>query len=97
MDCRLFSNGSEYSATIRNISLNGAFLWSAFMPAAGSKISIKIESSLIKNPLSLEGHVIRNEPPNKDQEGVNAFAMKFQQISLSLFELIGKLFDQQSS
>jgi hypothetical protein len=64
-----------HDANVMNLSLDGAFLRSAFVPPKGSHVVITLETPLLKNILTAESEVVRTESASRD--GVGAFAVRF--------------------
>jgi len=60
MICRFISDDKEYDALLLDLSHEGAFLSSTFLPARQSKILITFEADCLKAPLTLKGTVTRN-------------------------------------
>jgi hypothetical protein len=95
LDCRFVFDGKEYDAVIRNISLLGAFLWSAFIPPCDSIVTIKLETPLMKNLIILEGSVVRRDSQYTERDTAGAFAITFCSSSPGLLRLIDKLMHPQ--
>ena len=95
LDCRIIFEGNEYDAFIKDISPMGAFLWSAFMPPPAADVSIKVETSFIRTPLTLDGKIVRRECRETEQGTMGAFAVKFKTSSPALTLLISKLTNPQ--
>ena len=91
LKCQFTFGGVSHEAFIRDISLNGAFLWSTVVPAQGSNVLIRLETPLLKNTLALEGKVVRTDRTPKDHVNENAFAISFSHASAELIVLISKL------
>jgi hypothetical protein len=92
LECQFTFGEGTYEAQIRNLSLNGAFLWSPFIPPQNSHIVITLKTPLLKNTLTVESEVVRTERASKN--GVSAFAVRFSHNSLDLIELIKDLVSQ---
>ena len=91
LKCQFTFSGVSHEAFIRDISLNGAFLWSSFVPAQGCDVLIRLETPLLKNTLVLEGKVVRTDHTPTDHGDENAFAIRFSHASAELIVLISKL------
>ena len=89
LSCQFSFEGLLHDAYIMNLSLNGAFLWSTFIPPKGSHVVITLKTPLLKNGLTLESEVVRTQGAMKD--GINAFAVRFSHNSLDLIELVKNL------
>jgi hypothetical protein len=92
LNCQFSFEGLLHEAHIINLSLNGAFLWSSFVPPKGSHIVITLKTPLLKNTLTVESHVVRTQGVLKD--GASAFAVRFSHNSLDLIELVKNLVAQ---
>jgi hypothetical protein len=92
LGCQFTFEGAVHDGYIVNLSLNGAFLRSLFIPPEGSHIAVTLKTPLAKNILTLESEVVRTDSALKD--GVGAFAVRFSYSSLDLIELIKNLISQ---
>jgi hypothetical protein len=92
LGCRFTFEGLIHDAYIMNISLNGAFLWSPFLPSKGGHVIISLKSPLLKETLNLESEVVRTECVSND--GFSAFAVRFSHSSVGLMELVKYLSSQ---
>ena len=74
MECQFVSDDKEYEALLLDLSHEGAFLSSSFLPARQSKILITLEADCLKAPLTLKGTVLRDlgKAPRKLQKNVAA-------------------------
>jgi hypothetical protein len=97
LGCQFTFEGIEYEAFILDVSLAGAFLWSAFMPPWGASISIRLKTSLLENPLILEGQIVRRDCKQVERGTGNAFAIRFSHSSPGLIVLINKLVNPPKS
>jgi hypothetical protein len=88
--CKFTFEGNEYEAFIRDISLTGVFFWSTFMPPWGSDLSIELPTSLMEDPLILEGKIVRRDSIYAVGGTLGAFAVRFSRNSLGLVRLINK-------
>jgi hypothetical protein len=91
LKCQFTFEGVSHEASLGNISLNGAFLRSAFAPPLGSNVFIRLETPLLKSTLTLEGKVVRTDCTFVDRGNVNAFAIGFGHRPSALIVLISKL------
>ncbi len=91
LTCQFTFEENEYEAFIREISLIGAFLWSTFMPPRGADVSVKLETSLLRYPLILEGKIARRDCKYTEWGKVGAFAITFSHRPPGLISLINKL------
>jgi hypothetical protein len=89
--CTFIFEGIEYEAFIQDISLAGAFLSSTFMPPWGVDLSIKLMTSLMEDPLTLEGKIVRRDCKLTERGTVGAFTIRFRHSSPGLVRLISKL------
>ena len=92
LGCQFSFEGLTHEAYIMNLSLNGAFLWSSFIPPKGSHVVITLKTPLLKNTLTVESEVVRTQGALKD--GLDAFAVRWSHNSLDLIELIKNLISQ---
>jgi hypothetical protein len=90
--CQFNFEGLVHDAYVTNISLNGAFLLSDFIPQEKSQVVITLGSPLLKNTFTLDSEVVRTERVLKD--GVDGFAVRFSATSLDLIELVKGLASQ---
>ena len=90
--CQFSIEGLVHEAYIANLSLDGAFLLSDFIPPEKSRVVITLKSPLLKNTLTMESEVVRTECVLK--EGADAFAVRFSHTSLDLIELVKKLISE---
>jgi hypothetical protein len=91
LKCQITFEGIEYEAFIRDISLKGALLLSTFTPPWGANISIRLEASLLEDPLILEGKIVRSDCKQTERGSVDAFTIRFSHNSPVLVRLINKL------
>ncbi len=89
--CKFIAAGIQHEGIIQDISLRGAFLSSAFMPAPGTNISIKLETPLLNKPLTLEARVVRRDYKILERGSVGAIAVTFNHSSPEFTRLMGKL------
>jgi hypothetical protein len=68
--CRFGFGGLFHDANMMNISMDGAFLWSSFVPPQGSHVVITLRSPVLKSISTMEGEVVRTE--SALEGGVNA-------------------------
>jgi hypothetical protein len=73
--CQFTFEGLIHDANIMNLSLDGAFLRSPFVPPKGSHVVITLRTPLLKDILTVESEVVRTEFASKD--GLDAFAVRF--------------------
>jgi len=95
LSCQFSFEGVLHDGYITNLSLNGAFLKSIFLPPEGGHLIITLKTPLLKNTLTLESEVVRTDCASTD--GVGAFAVRFSHNSLDLIELIKNLISQPVS
>jgi hypothetical protein len=74
-----------------DLSQEGAFLSSTFLPAQKSKIFITLQADCLKAPLSLKGTVMRGFSAMSDQGKVDQFGVEFENPPLDLIRLISTL------
>jgi hypothetical protein len=96
LDCQVISEGIEHDAVIQDISITGAFLWSSFMPAHDSAVSLRLKPSYTKPPLILKGNVIRRDSKYKEHGKAGAFAIAFSHNSPGLLQSLGNLINPQN-
>ncbi len=98
LNCRFIFEGTEHEASIKDVSLMSALLWSTVMPPTAAGISIKLETPLLNSPLILEGKIVRREYTTKEPGGMGAFAVRFNHSAHpALVALIKKLAIPQNS
>ncbi len=91
LPCRFSIKGESHEATLLDLSLNGAFLSSKFLPPNGSGIRVTLQTPSLKNPLDLDATVIRGNCVNSDHGSLSRFAIRFHSSSLDLMKLIQQL------
>lgn len=91
LGCQFTFEGIEYEAFIQNISLNGAFLWSTFIPPLGANLFIRLNTSLLEDPLILEDRIVLYDCKQTERGTVGGFAIMFSYNSPVLVRLINKL------
>ena len=91
MKCQFRIGGSDYEATMLDLSHEGAFLSSSFMPAAKNKIFLTISADCLKAPLELKGTVLRSTSSMSDHGSVGRFGVEFENPPLDLLRLISTL------
>ena len=96
LGCHFIFDQTEYEAVIKDISPIGALLWSSFMPPPAADVFIRIDASLLRIPIVLEGKIVRRDCKNTEQGPIGAFAVKFNRSSPALMVLISKLLGPQS-
>jgi hypothetical protein len=89
LNCRFTHEGVSREAVIIDLSLNGAYLASKFLPPKDSTVTITLKTSPSKNALTLEGKVVRGGSSLSDHGSLSRFGIQFNQQSL---ELIGLLY-----
>ena len=88
LSCQFTFEGIVHDSYIMNLSMNGAFIWSSFIPPKGSRIVITLRTPL-KNSLAMECEVVRTESALRS--GISAFGVRFSHGSSDLSELIKAL------
>lgn len=97
MECRFKSNEKEYGALMLDLSQGGALLSSTFLPEQGdfpvqeNKISITLETSNLKAPLTLSGTIKRSSIGMSEYGKVAQFGVEFENTPLDLLRLISAL------
>jgi len=89
--CQFSFQKHDYEAMIKDISLKGAFLWSAFMPPVGSNVVITVQTPLLASPLVLEATVVRTDCSLNERGTAGSFAVIFNSSPLGLVKLISLL------
>ena len=90
LDCHFKIEGTTYKAVILDLSFNGALLSSAYLPPAGSSVSVIIQSEHLKQPLILEGDVKRHSNIS-GSIGLGRFGIEISSTPLDLKILITTL------
>ena len=96
MECLLKFGGAEHKATLGEVSLENAFLWSTIIPPQSSKISIVLESPLWNARLILDAKVVRHETKFNGMTTRKAFAVRFNNKSSDLIRLIREVVSKAS-
>ena len=91
LDCRFTCEDKIYDAVIVDLSRKGAMLISPFLPSTGKKISVAIRSDLSKDPLTLDGKVLRGNWVTTGYGRRGRFAVRFAHSHLDLMSLLVKL------
>ena len=91
LNCRFNYEGVSHEAVIIDLSLNGAFLASKFMPPTGSLVAMTVKIPQLKNALTLEAKVIRGTSTSSDHGSLSRFAIRFDHQSLELIGLLNTL------
>jgi CheY-specific phosphatase CheX len=73
--CQFTFEGIIHDANMMNLSLDGAFLWSPFVPPKGSRVVVTLRTPLSEDILTTESEVVRTECASEN--GVDAFAVRF--------------------
>jgi hypothetical protein len=89
LDCQVIFEENEYDAVIQDISLKGAFLWSSIMPPHDSVVSLRLKPSPAKQPIILNGNVVRRDSKYKEHGKAGAFAITFSHNSPALLQSLG--------
>ncbi|MDR0842269.1 MAG: PilZ domain-containing protein [Acidobacteriota bacterium] len=88
MKCQFRANGEEYEALMLDLSQEGAFLSSSFLPASKSKIFLNLQAECLKSPLELKGTVMRGVSAMSEHGRVGQFGVEFENPPLDLIRLI---------
>ena len=91
MKCQFRAGGRDYEAFMLDLSHEGTFLSSSFMPAAKSKVFLTISADFLKAPLELKGTVIRSNSAMSEHGQVGRFGVEFENPPLDLLRLISTL------
>ena len=97
LDCEFSYQGISHEAVIVDLSFNGAFLSSKFLPPTNSLIAVTLKTPLLNKPLTLEGKVLRGGSGFSEHGRVDRFGIKFGDTSLDIVQLIGKLIAKQGA
>jgi hypothetical protein len=89
--CRFSLNGENHDATLLDLSFNGAFLSSKFLPPTGSSICLNLQTPSMKKSLDLDATVLRGSSVNSDHGTLSRFAIRFHSSSLDLMKLVQQL------
>jgi hypothetical protein len=95
LDCQVIFEGNEYDAVIQDISVMGAFLWSSFMPAHDSAVSLRLKPSHMKPLVILKGTVVRRDSKYREHGKAGAFAIVFKNNPPNLLQLLGSIINPQ--
>jgi hypothetical protein len=91
LNCRFTYEGVSREAVIIDLSLNGAYLASKFLPPTDSCVIITLKTPPSKNALTLEGKVIRGGSTISDHGSLSRFGIRFSHQSLELIGLLNSL------
>jgi hypothetical protein len=81
----------EYEALMLDLSQEGAFLSSAFLPAPKTTIFLTLNADCLKKPLELKGTVLRGVSAMSEHGRVGQFGVEFENPSLDLIRLISAI------
>ncbi len=73
-----------------DISLNGAFLSSTFMPQIGDSVTLKLKLPPHKDSLELPGKVVRGAWAMSDHGKLGRFGLRFSHTPLDIVRFINK-------
>jgi hypothetical protein len=91
LDCQFIFEGISREASIRDLSLTGAFLSSIFLPSKGSDVTITLQTPLSKNTLILEGKVTRVGWGGTHYDRRHRFGVRFSHTPPGIITLIHEL------
>ena len=98
IECRFRPDGSnaeekkEYEALMLDLSQEGAFLSSTFLPAQQDKVFITVEADCLPAPLTIIGKVLRGgEMTRSDTGEVRQFGVEFENPPQELLRLLSSL------
>ena len=91
LECQFTFAGVNYEATIVDLSLQGAFLSSKFLPPNDSSVTVSLQTPHLKEKLVVEGKVIRGGWGMSELGELSRFGIRFSHSSLDLIELISRL------
>lgn len=89
--CHFTYEGVSREAVVINLSLKGALLSSKFMPPIGASVSLTMRPPASKDPVKLEGKVIRGGWGISDHGAIGKFGIRFGANSSTLIAMINKL------
>jgi len=91
LNCRFTYEGISREAVIIDLSLNGAYLASKFLPPNGGSVKVTLNIPPSKNVLTLEGKIIRGGSTTSHHGSLSRFGIKFDRQSLDLIGLLTSL------
>ena len=91
LKCQVSYNETSYDAIILNLSLNGAYISSSFLPSVGETVTITLRTLDLKNSLIIEGLVVRGNSGVSDHGVLKRFGIQFNHSYLQLISIISKL------
>ncbi len=91
LNCRFTYEGVSREAVVIDLSLNGAYLASKFLPPKGGCVTVTIRMPSSGNLLALEGAVVRGNSTMSDHGSLGRFGIRFNCRSLELIKLIAGL------
>ncbi len=95
LDCRFESSGISRDGVVIDLSLEGAYVSSSFIPPEDGRIRLTILSDLVKRPLAIEGRV-RRWHVGMAESGKGRFGVKFDHAPIDLADLIRRLVNNPS-
>jgi hypothetical protein len=91
LDCCFEYEGKKHDAVIIDISLNGAYLSSRFLPPSGRIVRVVVKVPGAGTPIVLEGPVTRISRGMTEYGITSRFGMEFPSPPLQLSEVISAL------
>jgi hypothetical protein len=90
-DCEFTFKELPHKAVIVDLSLIGALLSSKFLPPRGSSVKILLQPPHLKEPLTLDGTVVRGGWGTSDQGEISRFAVQFDSLTADLIRVLNRL------
>jgi len=91
LNCHFAYDGASYEGVIIDLSLNGAYIASKFLPPKDAYVTVNLMPPAAKNPIILEGKVIRGGSTVSDHGSLSRFGIRFNRQSLELLNLLASL------
>jgi hypothetical protein len=91
MECLFVYDDMGYNAQILDLSLEGAFLSSTFLPALQSKVLIMPVTDFLKTPLTLKGTIRHSVCAESEFGKVIKYGIEFEDPPLALLRLISAM------
>jgi len=97
LDCRFEFKEKSYDALITDISLEGAFCSTSFLPPLGSRILVGIQLEHLHKPILIEGNILRVSGSGSDYRKQGSFSVQFVRTPLELIKFISEMSAKASS
>jgi len=91
LNCSFTSGEKKYDGVIVNLSLQGAFISSKFLPPDGSTVTVELRPPSVKKPLSFQSTVLRGTWAMSEHGKMGRFGIRFDVSNPELMLLVAGL------